>query len=68
MTLGRMADDSDYSRRVGRVKVLFTRAFRGKETQLNNLTKSRRKHRDSDVWQRRFWEHIIRTEEEFSLS
>ena len=55
--------DSDYSRRVGRIKVLFTRALRGKGTQPANLTESRRKHRESDVWQRRFWEHTILTEE-----
>ena len=58
--------DSDYSRRVGRIKVLFTRALRGKETQSNKLAKSRRKHRESDVWQRRFWEHTIRTEEKLA--
>jgi putative transposase len=57
-------DDSNYSRRVGRIKVLFTRALRGQHTQPATLTTSRRKHRESDVWQRRFWEHTIRSEEE----
>ncbi len=58
--------DSDYSRRVGRIKVLFTRSLRGKGAQSANLTKSRRKHRESDVWQRRFWERTILTEAELA--
>jgi putative transposase len=28
-------------------------------------TQSRQKHRESDVWQRRFWEHVIRDEADF---
>ncbi len=58
--------DSNYSRRVGRIKTLFTRALRGKYTQSGNISQSRRKHRESNVWQRRFWEHTIRTEEELA--
>ena len=71
-------DDSDYSYRVGRMKVLFTRALRGVNTLPENVSESRRKHRESDVWQRRtvrrfpphtsstrqrrFYEHTIRDE------
>ena len=55
-------DDSDYSYRVGRMKVLFTRALRGANTLPENVSESRRKHRESDVWQRRFYEHTIRDE------
>ena len=58
--------DSNYSKRVGRIKVLFTRALRGEGPQSSNMTESRRKHRESNVWQRRFWEHTIRTEEELA--
>ena len=58
--------DSDYSKRVSRIKVLFTRALRGKETQPRNLSQSRRKHRESDVWQRRFWERTIRNDQELA--
>ncbi|MDB9526929.1 transposase [Oscillatoria sp. CS-180] len=58
--------DSNYSKRVGRIKVLFTRALKGQNTRPTVLSPSRRKHRESDVWQRRFWEHTIRSEAELS--
>lgn len=52
-------DDSNYSLRVSRLKVLFTRSLRGKWSLPVKVSASRRKHRESDVWQRRFWEHRI---------
>lgn len=67
--------DADYSGRIGRMKVLFTRSLAG--TKWEGLarseglvgsahpTKSRRQHRESQVWQRRFWEHTIRDEKDF---
>ncbi|MEM9265187.1 MAG: transposase [Cyanobacteria bacterium P01_F01_bin.13] len=54
--------DSNYSKRVSRIKVLFTRGLRSKKTRSVNVSQSRRKHRESDVWQRRFWERTIRDE------
>jgi putative transposase len=57
--------DTDYSYRVSRLKVLFTRLFRGKKYQPTNISSSRIKHRESDVWQRRFWEHTIKNESDF---
>ena len=53
-------DDSNYSQRVSRMKILFTRSLRGRRSLPENVSASRRKHRESDVWQRRFWEHSIR--------
>jgi putative transposase len=55
-------NDDNYSYRVGRMKVLFTRSLRGINTRSVNLSASRRKHRESNVWQRRFYEHTIRDE------
>ncbi len=71
-------DDPDYSYRVGRMKVLFTRALRGTNNLPDDVCESRKKHRESDVWQRRnvrrfpphtistrqrrFYEHTIRDE------
>ncbi|MFP4007932.1 MAG: REP-associated tyrosine transposase [Spirulinaceae cyanobacterium] len=52
-------NDCDYSSRVGRMKVLFTRALRGQESTPTELPLSRRKHRERDVWQRRFWERSL---------
>jgi putative transposase len=55
-------DDRDYSYRVGRMKVLFTRALCGENNLPDDVCDSRQKHRESDVWQRRFYEHTIRDE------
>jgi putative transposase len=57
--------DSNYSGRVGRMKVLLTRSLRGKGCLPTTVSQSRQKHRESDVWQRRFWEHVIRDEADF---
>jgi len=55
-------DDFNYSKRVGRLKVLFTRSLRGEGMLPQNVSTSRQQHRESNVWQRRFWEHTIRNE------
>jgi putative transposase len=71
-------DDRDYSYRVGRMKVLFTRALRGVNNLPEDVCASRCKHQESNVWQRRnvrrfpphtistrqrrFYEHTIRDE------
>ena len=60
------SNDTHYSKRVGRIKVLFTRVLRGQNTQPADLTPSRRQHRESHVWQRRFWEHTLCREAELS--
>jgi putative transposase len=59
-------NDWDYSRRVGRLKVLFTQALRGTEALPQDVSVSRQKHRESDVWQRRFWEHTITNESDLA--
>ena len=55
-------DDSNYSQRVSRLKVLFTRSLQKKRSLSVENSPSRRKHRESNVWQRRFWEHTISDE------
>ena len=55
-------DDSNYSQRISRLKVLFTRAYKAVNPSTLELSKSRYKHRESDIWQRRFWEHLIKDE------
>ena len=60
------SDDSDYSKRIGRLKVFFTHALRGENNLSKNISESRIKQRESDVWQRRFWEHTIRDEKDFA--
>jgi putative transposase len=56
---------SQYSQQVGRLKALFTQSLRGKGNLPKTVSFSRQKHRESDVWQRRFWEHTIRDESDF---
>ncbi|HLP87220.1 MAG TPA: transposase [Nostocaceae cyanobacterium] len=60
-------DDADYSQRVSRLKVLFTRSFQGKQSLPVNISASRRKHRESNIWQRRFWEHTIQDENDLQI-
>ena len=61
--------DSNYSIRWGLIKTAFTRSINRTnvlETNSDNLSTSRNKRRDSQVWQRRFWEHMIRDQEDFN--
>ena len=57
--------DQAYSKRVGRLKVIFTQSLHGKGALPQNVSNSRRKHHESYIWQRRFWEHTIRDEGDF---
>jgi putative transposase len=57
--------DADYSKRVCRLKVEFTQSLRGVHALPTTVCASRRKHRESDVWQRRFLEHPIRDDDDF---
>ncbi len=50
---------------VGRLKILVTQFLRGKNVLPQAICLSRQKHRESDVWQRRFWEHTLRDEEDW---
>ena len=58
-------DDSNYSQRISRLKVLFTRSLHGKNALSQDVSASRHKHRESNVWQMRFWEHTISNEADF---
>jgi putative transposase len=46
------------------MKVLFTRSLIDGTLSVPS-SPSRRRHRESDVWQRRFWEHWVRDEDDF---
>ena len=58
-------DDEAYPTRVGRLKALFTKQLPINQRPVTSLPKSRRKRRETGVWQRRFWEHALRNEEDF---
>ena len=56
------AGDADFSSRAGRFKVLFTQSVRESGAARVRSTRSRQRHRESTIWQRRFWEHVVRDE------
>jgi putative transposase len=58
--------DRDFSSRIGKMKVHFTKSMGVDGARSGPSTgSSRNAHRESHVWQRRFWEHTIRDERDF---
>ena len=58
-------EDDAYSIRVGKLKALFTKSLPPSPRLDHDRSNSRRRHRERNVWQRRFWEHALRDEEDF---
>lgn len=56
--MGLSEGDADYSQRVRLIKSSFSRQI--PRTEVRRLTRVR--HRERGIWQRRFWEHLIRDE------
>jgi putative transposase len=56
-------DDSDYSGRIAQIKLRFTQAL-PEELRNSSPNASRARRREAGVWQRRFWEHVVRDEED----
>jgi putative transposase len=52
--------DSDYSDRLRRIKAGFSRALHKRE----RVSRSREMKGERGIWQRRFWEHTVRDEED----
>ena len=57
--------DNDFSTRWNIIKAWFSRQAKTLYHQAEWLNTSKTKHRESTLWQRRFWEHLIRDEEDF---
>jgi putative transposase len=55
--------DSDFSTRGGLIKAHFSRQIAKGE----RICKSREKRGERGLWQRRFWEHLIRDETDYRL-
>jgi putative transposase len=55
-------DDFDFPLRWRRIKALFSRSFPGSEWR----TEARRRRRERGIWQRRYWEHLIRDERDYA--
>jgi len=57
-------DDSDYSRRWAWIKKEFTKAWLAGHGKEQSRSDSRLRNRRRGVWQRRFWEHAIRNDDD----
>jgi putative transposase len=55
-------DDADFSRRWSEIKRFVSSSVGRMFNDQGKLTRSRIKRRESSIWQRRFWEHVIRDE------
>jgi len=59
-------NDADFSSRWGRIKRLVSMDCGNVYHRDEWMTTSKKKHRESMIWQRRFWEHQIRDEKDFN--
>jgi putative transposase len=55
-------NDADFSNRWGLIKGYFSRAIEKDE----RISESRSRRGERGVWQRRFWEHLIRDDKDFN--
>ncbi len=58
-------NDSYFSKRWGLIKATFSKQTKAELHQEKWMNESKRKHRETTIWQRRFWEHRIRDEEDY---
>jgi putative transposase len=57
--------DADYSKRWGIIKSRFSRLWLAKCGDEITISPARAEHRERGIWQKRFWEHRIRDEDDF---
>ena len=56
--------DGNFSKRWGLIKAGFSRKARPLLHRTTWMTDSKERHRESTIWQRRFWEHQVRDDED----
>jgi putative transposase len=59
------ADDYDYSKRWGVIKKHFTQHWLASGGAEQAITASRLRYRRRGIWQRRFWEHTLKDEQDY---
>ena len=59
-------DDADFATRWSLVKRRVSMVCGERYRRAEWLTPSKRKHRESTLWQRRYWEHQLRTEADYA--
>ena len=58
--------DHNFSQRWQMIKANFSRSFRNKGSINIQISESKIKKRESGIWERRFWEHLIRDPEDLN--
>ncbi len=58
--------DADFSTRWMQIKRLVSIACRDDYRRTDLLNDSKQKHRESTLWQRRFWEHYLHDDDDFN--
>jgi putative transposase len=59
-------EDKDFSVRLRLIKTFVTKNYASQLAIDREVSRSRQKRGESNLWQRRFWEHLIRDEEDFA--
>jgi putative transposase len=59
-------DDTDYSLRWREIKRLFSHEYLRRIGEDGIRNESRQKRKEAALWQRRFWEHTLRGEQDFN--
>jgi putative transposase len=59
-------EDQDFSVRLRLIKTFVSKGYGHQLAIAREISESRQKRRESNLWQRRFWEHLIRDEEDFA--
>jgi putative transposase len=58
--------DNDFSTRWNVIKTVFSRRAKTLYHDAEWMNASKAKHRETTIWQRRFWEHCIRDERDYT--
>jgi putative transposase len=58
--------DSNYATRLRLIKTFVTKNCKDRLKLETKIANSRQKRKESNLWQRRYWEHAIRDEEDFA--
>ena len=58
-------EDADFSMRLRLIKSQVTRHYKQQTEIKQPINESRQKRKEKNLWQRRFWEHLIRDERDF---
>ena len=59
-------DDNDFSIRWANIKRRFTKLWKSQGGDDGPMSSSRARQGEAGIWQRRFWEHCIRDEDDFN--